>query len=100
MKPDAEPDIARIFEESDAGSLPAEMGIIGRWLYSIDDVFLHLLERTDEAAGEDPRRNHDRPAFAKVMKDVSPYVSPYSPDTWRSHQDSVAKEFYSWRADI
>jgi hypothetical protein len=76
------------------------MGASGRWLYSLDDVFLHLLERTGKSAGDDPRQHHDRPAFAKIMEDLSPFISAYSPDTWRSPEDAVAKEFYCWRADI
>jgi cyclase len=100
IKPGAEPNVARIFAESDAGPLPAEMGVTGRWLYSIDDVYLHLLERTEVAFADAVRQSHDKPAFAKIMDDLSPFISAYSPDTWRSPEDAVAKEFYRWRADI
>lgn len=100
IKPGAEPEVARIFRESDAGSLPAEMGVTGRWLYSIDDVYLHLLERTDASFADAVRQGHDKPAFAKIMEDLSPFISAYSPETWRSPEDAVAKEFYRWRADI
>src|SRR5207249_2398725 len=41
IKPGAQPDVARIFRESDAGPLPAQMGVTGRWLYSLEDVYLH-----------------------------------------------------------
>jgi hypothetical protein len=34
------------------------------------------------------------------MEELSPYTSPYSPDTWRGPQDAMAKEFYRWQADI
>ena len=98
IKPDAEPDVARIFGESDAGPLPAQMSVTGRWLYSIDDVYLHLLERIDDASLADAI--HDNPAFVKIMDDLSPYISAYSPDAWRSPEDAVAKEFYRWRADV
>lgn len=99
MKPNAEPEIARIFGESDATELPAQMGVAGRWLYSIDDLYLHLLERRDdtELAGA-MRQAHQKPAFTKVMNDLSPYLSPYRPESWRGHEDAVAKEFYRWRA--
>jgi cyclase len=100
IKPGAEPNVARIFGESDAGPLPAELGVTGRWLYSLEDVYLHLLERTDASFADAMRQNHDKPAFAKIMDDLSPYISAYSPDTWRSPVDAVAKEFYRWRADI
>ncbi|MEU5942242.1 TcmI family type II polyketide cyclase [Micromonospora sp. NPDC047548] len=99
IKPGAEPDVARIFGESDAGSLPVQMGVTGRWLYSIDDVYVHLLERTDEAFADATGHDHHQPAFAKIMAELSPFISPYNPDTWRGHQDSVANEYYRWRAD-
>ncbi|MGK5441411.1 TcmI family type II polyketide cyclase [Micromonospora sp. URMC 105] len=97
IKPGAEPDVARIFGESDAGSLPVQLGVTGRWLYSIDDVYVHLLERTAAAAGGGP--DHNQPAFAKVMAELSPFISPYNPETWHSPKDAVAKEFYRWQAE-
>jgi cyclase len=99
IKPGAETEVARIFGESDESPLPATMGIVGRWLYSIDDVYLHLMQRTDAAAAQGFGKRHHEPAFAKVMEDLSPYVSALSPETWRGPQDSVAKEFYRWRAE-
>nr|ASV46795.1 polyketide synthesis cyclase [uncultured bacterium] len=99
IKPGAEPDVARVFAESDAGPLPVETGVTGRWLYSIDDVCVHLLEQ-DKVMAEATRRNHEshRPAFAKIMEDLGPYLSPYRPETWQSPRDSVAKVFYRWQA--
>jgi hypothetical protein len=99
IKPGAEPDVARVFAEHDAGSLPAELGVAGRWLYSIDDVYVHLLEQ-EPAAAEATRADHDgKPVFAKIMDDLAPYVSPYRPDAWHGPQDSVAREFYRWHAE-
>jgi len=98
IKPGAEPDVARIFAESDAGPLPAEMGVTGRWLYSIDDVYVHLLEQ-DASFAEAARHNHDKPAFAKIMEELGPYIGPYRPETWRGPKDAVAKVFYRWRAE-
>jgi cyclase len=99
IKQDAEPDVARIFRESDAGPLPAQMGVTGRWLYSIDDIYLHLLERTDPAFADAVQENHDHPAFTRIMADLRPYISAYNPDAWRSPTDAMAKEFYRWRAE-
>jgi cyclase len=100
IKPGAEPDVARVFADSDAGPLPVATGVTGRWLYSIDDVFVHLL-RQDPVMAEATRRDHARhmPAFAKIMESLSPYLSPYRPDTWQSPRDSVATPFYRWRAE-
>lgn len=99
MKPGSEEDIARVFAESDAGGLPTETGVTGRWLYSMEDVFVHLLEQ-DRVKAAAVRENHEsmRPAFAKVMADLAPYVSPYRPETWQSPRDSVARVFHRWTA--
>ena len=99
IRPGAEPDVARVFAGSDAGPLPVAMGITGRWLYSLDDVYVHLMHRTDAAVAQPMGPGHHAPAFAKVMEDLNGFVSPYSPDTWRGPQDAVAREFYRWRAD-
>jgi cyclase len=98
MKPGAEADVARIFADSDAGALPAELGVTGRWLYSIDDVYVHLLEQEASIAAT-TRNNHDQPAFTEIMNELSPYIGPYRPDSWRGPQDAVAKVFYRWRAE-
>ncbi|ASW52945.1 TcmI family type II polyketide cyclase [Plantactinospora sp. KBS50] len=98
LKPGAEPDVARIFAESDAGALPEALGVTGRWLYAIDDVYVHLLEQRAAAAAA-TRESHDRPAFAKIMEDLSPYVGPYRPEAWQGPEDSVATPFYRWRAE-
>jgi hypothetical protein len=99
MVPGSEEDIARVFAESDAGGLPTETGVTGRWLYSMEDVFVHILEQ-DRVKAEAVRQNHEsmRPAFAKVMADLAPYVSPYNPETWQSPRDSVARVFHRWTA--
>ncbi|NBE84924.1 TcmI family type II polyketide cyclase [Micromonospora rubida] len=99
IKPGAEPNVARVFAESDEGSLPVELGVTGRWLYSIDDVYLHLLERTDAAFAQAMRESHAKPAFAKIMEDLNTFITPYNPETWRGPEDAVAKEFYRWRAE-
>ncbi|MFC4147357.1 TcmI family type II polyketide cyclase [Micromonospora mangrovi] len=99
LKPGAEADIARIFAESDAGPLPTRLGVTGRWLYSIDDVFVHLLERTDAAFSEGLGGDHEQPAFARIMAELTPFVSPYDPESWRGPDDAVAREFYRWQAE-
>ncbi|SNS75341.1 Polyketide synthesis cyclase [Geodermatophilus saharensis] len=99
MRPGSEEDVARVYAESDAGPLSAETGITGRWLYSMEDVVVHLLEQ-DPVRAAAVRQNHEslRPAFAKVMADLAPYVSPYRPETWQNPRDSVARVFHRWTA--
>src|SRR3712207_6940402 len=48
---------------------PAEMGVTGRWLYSIDDVYVHLLEQ-DASIAEATRGNHHKPAFTEIMNEL------------------------------
>ncbi|MGD5592426.1 TcmI family type II polyketide cyclase, partial [Xanthomonas citri pv. citri] len=98
MKPGSEENIAQVFRDSDAGPLPRELGVVGRWLYSIDDVFVHLLEQ-DKQTAIASRNNHDhRPAFGAIMRALAPYVSPYNPEHWQSHLDAQARVFYRWEA--
>lgn len=99
IKPGAEAEVARVFGESDAGPLPVEMGVTGRWLYSLEDVYVHLLERADASISDAMRQNHEKSAFAKIMDDLSPFISAYKPETWKGPADAVAQEFYRWRAD-
>src|SRR3954464_3142147 len=74
-------------------------GVTGRWLYSIEDVFVHLLEQ-DAVKAAAVRADHEshRPAFAKIMNDLSPYLSPSRPDTWQGPRASVATPFHRWQA--
>ena len=44
IRPDAEPDVAEIFAKSDATSLPHELGVQQRTLYSLRDIYLHVIE--------------------------------------------------------
>ena len=98
LVPGSEPDIAAIFTDSDAGPMPAALGVTGRWLYSNDDCFIHLLEQDSELAQATRGDHRDQPKFAEMMRALSPYVSPYRPEGHRGPQDSVAKVFYRWQA--
>ena len=98
MVPGSEAEIARVFEESDASGFAKQLGVVGRWLYSSEDAFVHLLEQ-DTSAPESDRHDHDgKPKFAEVMRKLAPYVSPYRPETWQSPKDSVATVYYRWQA--
>jgi hypothetical protein len=100
MKPGAEEQVAQIFADSDSGPLPVSTGVTGRWLYAMEDVLVHLLEQ-DPVTAAAVRENHEsnRPAFARIMEDLSPYLSPYRPDSWQTPRDSVARVFHRWQAD-
>jgi cyclase len=97
IQPGRQQEVAEIFGRSDATSLPHDLGVTGRSLYTLDDVYLHVIEfdGDPEAALESARH---LPAFRKISEDLRPFISPYNPATWRGPQDAVATEFYRWHA--
>lgn len=93
--PGSEQEVAGIFGRSDAATdLPAVAGVIHRSLYSLNDVYIHLLE-TDDPGPRSVERARQHPEFARVSEDLKPFISPYL-STWRGPQDAVAKCFYRW----
>jgi cyclase len=97
IQPEAEPDVARVFAESDATALPRELGVEARSLYSLGDLYLHVIDFRGSPA-DALRRAPQLPAFRQISADLSTFIRPYDPATWRSPQDAVAREFYRWRA--
>jgi cyclase len=91
----AEPDVARIFAESDATSLPHDLGVRERSLYTLRDLYVHLVE-FDESVDSAMTRAQQHPGFADISARLRPYISPYDPETWRSPRDAAARQFYSW----
>jgi hypothetical protein len=97
IEPGSHQQVADIFDRSDATSLPHDIGVTGRSLYALDDVYLHVIEfGVDPAAALHAAR--DLQGFQRISDDLRPFIRPYNPQTWRSPQDAVATEFYSWRA--
>jgi cyclase len=97
IQPDAEPAVAQVFAESDTTTLPRDLGVEARTLYSLNDLYLHVIDFRDspvEALG----RAQQLPLFRKISADLRPFIRPYDEQTWRSPQDAVAREFYRWRA--
>ncbi|MBB5872845.1 cyclase [Allocatelliglobosispora scoriae] len=97
INPNAEPDVAGVFAESDATQLPYELGVRRRSLYSLNDVYLHVIDFADDPV-ETLRRAPENPGFRKISADLRPYIRAYDEETWRTPQDAVAKEFYRWDA--
>lgn len=100
IQPDAEPAVAKVFADSDATNLPHELGVHRRTLYSLNDVYLHVI---DFRPGADPaealRRAPQLPAFRQISQDLSAFIRPYDEHNWRSPQDAVAREFYRWSCE-
>lgn len=93
--PGAEADVARVFAESDATDLPHALGVTERSLYSLGDLYVHLVE-FDRDASEAVAAGARLPGFRDISAKLEPYISPYLP-TWRSPADAQARRFYTWR---
>lgn len=97
IQPGTESEVARIFAESDAGSLPGAAGVTARSLYSLRDLYVHLIE-FERDAGESMGAITGHPGFQQISARLTKYISAYDPDHWRSPRDAVAKRFYHWQA--
>jgi cyclase len=98
MRPDSETSVAGLFAESDAGSLPIQLGVQRRSLFSFHGLYFHLIEADDDiAAGVAQVR--DRPEFAELNRKLAAYIAAYAPATWRSPADAMATQFYTWQRD-
>jgi len=94
IQPGSAPDIARIFADSDATSLPHDIGVTERSLYALDDLYVHVIDfHTD---GERAMTElHTHPGFRDISARLARHVSPYRP-AWSSPQDAIADRFYHW----
>ncbi|TDU02173.1 cyclase [Streptomyces sp. 846.5] len=96
MLPDAAPDIAEIFANSDRTTdLPQTIGVRSRSLFQFGQVYLHLVEGEApvESAVTDARHH---PEFRRISEELRPFVAAYDPTTWREPKDAMAQEFYRW----
>ncbi len=94
IAPGAEPDVARIFGESDASDLPRVLGVTERSLYSLGDAYVHLVE-FDRDPAEAMRAAQGMPGFGDISRHLEPFISPYL-STWKSPADATARRFYTW----
>lgn len=97
MQPGAQDDIGRIFAASDTTSLPQQLGVLRRSLYSFNGIYLHLMDMADQPTSS-IAAGRELPAFQRISEDLKPFISAYDPVNWRSPLDAVATEFYSWEA--
>jgi cyclase len=97
IEPGRQQEVAEIFGRSDATSLPHDLGVTSRSLYTLDEVYLHVVEFGGEPGAALQAAQH-LPAFREINDALRPFISPYNPATWRGPQDAVATEFYRWHA--
>ena len=96
IRPGAENEVGRIFAASDDTSLPKAIGVRERSLYSLGDIYVHLVDIVGES---DQSLEHARrlAGFQQISRDLAPFISQYD-SNWSRPQDAVAKQFYHWRA--
>ncbi|GIH09566.1 hypothetical protein Rhe02_76330 [Rhizocola hellebori] len=97
IQPDAERAVANVFAASDATSLPRDLGVRHRALYSLQDIYLHVID-FDEDPGVAMRKAVKLPGFRQISEELKPFIKPYDEQRWRTPQDAVANQFYRWSA--
>ena len=95
IRPNVQQSVAKVFAESDATSLPLDLGVLRRSLYSLNDVYLHVIDMANEP-GETLRKAARMPGFKEISSNLRPFIHAYDEENWRTPQDAVAKEFYHW----
>ncbi|MFF1419576.1 TcmI family type II polyketide cyclase [Streptomyces sp. NPDC058280] len=98
MAPESAQDIAKVFAASDTGELPHLVGVTRRSLFQFGEVYLHLIE-SDRPPGPEIAKVMRTPAFRNISDQLSAFISPYDPETWRGPKDAMAHEFYRWERD-
>jgi hypothetical protein len=96
IRPGSESKVGRIFATSDSTDLPVELGVQERNLYSLHDIYVHVIDFSS-SDGDSLAGARTLPGFRQISRDLAPYISPYDP-AWTQPQDAVAKRFYHWRA--
>lgn len=99
IRPNAETSVAEVFANSDATSLPHDLGVERRSLYSLNDIYLHVIDLRNDP-GETLRKAAKMPGFKEISANLRPFIHAYDEENWRKPQDAVAKEFYRWEAKI
>ena len=95
LEPGSADKVAQLFADSDAGELPAHLGVTRRHLFAYHDLYFHYVEfqRDSREAMAVARERDD---FRLLSRQLEPYVTPFDPVTWRSPADAMAREFYGW----
>ncbi|MGY1605892.1 MULTISPECIES: TcmI family type II polyketide cyclase [unclassified Geodermatophilus] len=97
MNPGDADRVADVFARSDATSMPQEIGVRHRSLFTFHELYVHLIE-FDRPPAEAMRVAQSLPSFRSVSEELRPYINAYDPG-WRSPQDAMARRFYEWSAE-
>jgi cyclase len=95
MRPEADLDVAAIFARSDATSLPHDIGVRERALFTFHELYVHMVDfdRDVETAMQTAQA---LPAFRRISEELQPHISAYDPQAWRDPRDAMARCFYHW----
>src|SRR3712207_2748245 len=97
MNPGDADRVAEVFARSDATSMPQEIGVPHRSLFTFHELDV-LLIQFDRPPGEAMRVAQALPSFRSVSEELRAYITAYDPG-WRSPQDAMARRFYEWSAE-
>ncbi|SDR31346.1 TcmI family type II polyketide cyclase [Thermostaphylospora chromogena] len=95
LAPGSSGEVARLFADSDSGELPHALGVTRRDLFTYRDLYFHHVEFAGDA-DKALSAARERDDFRRLSEQLSAYVTPYDPATWRSPADAVAQRFYHW----
>ncbi|WP_433260152.1 TcmI family type II polyketide cyclase [Actinosynnema sp. CS-041913] len=98
MEPGANDDVAGLFKDFDATTMPHLMGTRRRQLFHYRGLYFHLQDFDRDNGGELIEQARTDPRFVRISEDLKPFVQAYDPKTWRSPADAMATRFYSWEA--
>lgn len=96
LTPGSEAEVARIWARSDETELPRIAGVRRRELYSLGDLYIHVLE-TEQPGTQAVGVAREQDEFRRISDELATFISPYLP-AWRSPQDALAARFYSWES--
>ncbi|MFG3323443.1 TcmI family type II polyketide cyclase [Streptomyces sp. NPDC048171] len=98
MAPGSSADVADLFAAFDATDMPHRMGTRRRQLFAFNGLYFHLQDFDEDNGGELIQGAKDDPRFVRISDDLTPFIDPYDPATWRSPADAMARRFYRWEA--
>jgi cyclase len=98
MQPRDNASVATLFEEFDRSDMAERMGTRRRQLFHFHGLYFHLQDFDDEHGPEAIEAVRTHPAFVRISADLSQFITPYDPATWRSPKDAMAAPFYYWPA--
>ena len=96
MEPSETEAVAKIFAESDAGDLPAMIGVTRRTLFRFHGLYFHLAQ-ADQDITPDLYKARSHPLYQDINRKLAEHIRPYDPN-WREPKDAMAEPFYTWES--